>query len=173
MQRSVLCVSSSHASLRCFTIRRSATRTLGAPLHAKHSRSSRTHCSSTATASRSSEPPVDRQTKLTPKEVDEALRAAEQLLDSIVAGGGAPTMASVELGYTEYTDFEFACDESGCVLAVQQQDSKHAQSSKNQACAPVEHIEDRGCRLCRQFAASIFQCHYDCSHGIIRRKSIV
>jgi hypothetical protein len=39
-------------------------------------------------------------------------------------------MASVELGYTEYTDFEFACDESGCVLAVQQQDSKHAQSSE-------------------------------------------
>lgn len=38
-------------------------------------------------------------------------------------------MASVELGYTEYTDFGFACDESGCVLAVQQQDSKHAQST--------------------------------------------
>jgi hypothetical protein len=113
---------------------RVATRAVAAPLRVNHGRSSKTLCSSTATASRSSEPSVDRQAqqkqKLTPKEVDEALRAAEQLLDSIVAGGGAPSMASVELGYTEYTDFEFACDESGCVLAVQQQDSKLAQSSE-------------------------------------------
>lgn len=128
MQRSVLRLSPSN--LQHNAVKRSAPRAVAAPLHAGHSRCSRTHCSSTATASRSSEPSVDRSTKLTPNEVDEALRAAEQLLDSIVAGGGAPTMASVELGYTEYTDFGFACDESGCVLAVQQQDSKHAQSSE-------------------------------------------
>lgn len=49
--------------------------------------------------------------------VDDALRAAEALLDSIKQGGGEPSMSSSNLGYT---DFGYACDENGCVLVVQQ-----------------------------------------------------
>jgi hypothetical protein len=78
------------------------------------------------------------------------------LLDSIVAGGGAPSMASVELGYTEYTDFEFACDESGCVLAVQQQDSKLAQSSECDHVTLAVRLDDLA-RVVAMYSSGLLQ----------------
>lgn len=62
--------------------------------------------------------------------VDDALRAAESLLDSIKEGGGLPSMSSSNLGYT---DFGYACDENGCVLVVQQ-DSTNATGG---SCSPI------------------------------------
>jgi hypothetical protein len=72
--------------------------------------------------------------------VDDALRAAESLLDSIKQGGGLPSMSSSDLGYT---DFGYACDENGCVLVVQQ-DSTNATGGSCSPCTREAACTHRG-----------------------------
>jgi hypothetical protein len=117
--------------------------------------------------------------------VDDALRAAESLLDSIKEGGGLPSMSSSDLGFT---DFGYACDENGCVLVVQQDSTnatggstalaekaariQHAYALGSTAPVGLESCAHAACHIARAAQLNVRVQHDGKTQGHARTESV-